>query len=1537
MPPATTCEILVGALAVVVAAVCCPTYAVPVNSCGLQTDTAAKRHDLTALDRLSGQLLTTESNGNIYYVSICHHVPQMSYYDPRKLVGAVKYSKEGYSINLGRIDQSNVFINDNNIVLTYIGDDGNRDPRDPCKGLRWSTYLTFICDTFLKIDILTLVDEDPNQPETCTIKFEIRTSKTCNRQPISVQNINHINQIGGETEKTKLNQIPFGNELTKNYKQFSNNNNTSNIQIEENNLNQNNLQAISSLNKPLILLNSKPVYENKFTRNESIQKSSNQNGLVHMLPNDRKNHLNFELDNKYLNQNSEDTLFNNANGHFSKGNTFTNFENKNTNLNQYDSKSNSFNNKHNTIGQNQTVLNYYKNKENNLNKTNSPNENPEDKPSSDQIESSDKNKNNESINPNSNQKNSEKAISNNENNNSQNKNSEGKPSSDQIENSDKNTNNESINPNSNQTISEKAISNNEKNNSQYKNSESKPSSNQIENSDKNNENINPNSNQTISEKVISNNEKNNLNNTNSPNENTEGIPFSDSTENLNNSSIKTNSNINQNSNHTVSEGIISNNKTNSGNNNKLPDEENKENNSNQTNAQNINSEVTTTENYNENSSKKNVTDIVYNKSNNSLQNNTQNDDSKNASKSDSEDTSTLSNLSTNDTNKIDSSNEKNYNSSSDSTIFIVTTESSKNYDSSTTSDDQTNLTTEKIVNGSISNSNTSDLNNTYLNKINTQSDQNTKSPIKTTILSNNNNNDNLTATDSASQSEDNSNSGTIFSKLFPNGIQLSAATIFGGLGSLSAISVLVGAAINRYYYKRTGTDQIPFKGTFQSIYMYIKVFLSKICCCCSGNLGTLDFTDEKTPLLQPKMFSAPIVPDETLKQKSKISSDDSKSRKSEDFDSDNSNGEKKTKTYGSMEYKSDSYPDNQATLYNDKEKLFKTEHNLQGKSLKKIIGEKTSALFNVKLIENIFEKVEKKFEKTDKENTKENVDIPPTGLISQLLKKGKSIITNENDIAHNEVIKAETNDTSKSHIIQIDKSEKQSSEVEQNKDIIIKDNVDVKSITNFDSAKPLDNTETTYSHEDNLKELIGNTLETSETELSNQNKIKKSPNDVTKDEIAIDTTINKSQQNDVTSVPEIKTMDKDISSELSDLNDLIADLQAFSDKIENNSPKSTDSTVSEIGIIKQNNENDILNKSENGNMASSSEIANKTKVAKLQFSAADNQEQQIKNKNVQVEFTNESNVSEKKIIDDDDDSTEIIEEVIYIDGAEGEENEEEIIEETIETTVVETPDANSETLPFSDSHKSPTTTTVRKTTTRKISSTSAPDEITTVEETIVSGYTPEQEKNKFGFQIGIGKSGVNMSVGDKSIGINTSDVNFGKHEDQGDMNKTQDLSLKLNKPGSKYNKKKQKTSTNIEGEEPNVDVFDERGIISSEKSKKSKTLPNLKIFKRSISQPSHPDIEEVKEESLLDVASKKKGRSTSSLFKLGKSKSKSPEKTDVKTNVNASLSGQEQRTSSVSTIDNRVLETGGDEVVAERKISIKTEGGKKSAPKKEKR
>lgn len=34
---------------------------------------------------------------------------------------------------------------------------------------------------------------------------------------------------------------------------------------------------------------------------------------------------------------------------------------------------------------------------------------------------------------------------------------------------------------------------------------------------------------------------------------------------------------------------------------------------------------------------------------------------------------------------------------------------------------------------------------------------------------------------------------------------------------------VIGTAVNRYYFKLSGTDQIPCKGTFQIIFNFIKV------------------------------------------------------------------------------------------------------------------------------------------------------------------------------------------------------------------------------------------------------------------------------------------------------------------------------------------------------------------------------------------------------------------------------------------------------------------------------------------------------------------------------------------------------------------------------------------------------------------------------------------------------------------------------------------------------------------------------------------
>lgn len=54
--------------------------------------------------------LTTETQGDIYFVSICRPTPQ-PFYDPKKLAGAIKLTSDGHTIDLGRIDQTNVIVN----------------------------------------------------------------------------------------------------------------------------------------------------------------------------------------------------------------------------------------------------------------------------------------------------------------------------------------------------------------------------------------------------------------------------------------------------------------------------------------------------------------------------------------------------------------------------------------------------------------------------------------------------------------------------------------------------------------------------------------------------------------------------------------------------------------------------------------------------------------------------------------------------------------------------------------------------------------------------------------------------------------------------------------------------------------------------------------------------------------------------------------------------------------------------------------------------------------------------------------------------------------------------------------------------------------------------------------------------------------------------------------------------------------------------------------------------------------------------------
>ncbi|XP_050429180.1 uncharacterized protein LOC126838616 isoform X6 [Adelges cooleyi] len=180
---------------------------------------------LATLTDLFGEKLMTKSNEKMYYVSICRSIPLN---DTTSLAGAVKYNSNGEYVVLGEIDQAEVVVNEEIIVLTYNGSEVNTNLNDECHGNRWKTQLTFICDPYAIKDTLKLVDEDPDQPEICQIKFEILTSKICRRNSSVV--------VRTPILQDKYNNLP----LVISGLRINNNNSTnSNVvsNINENNLN----------------------------------------------------------------------------------------------------------------------------------------------------------------------------------------------------------------------------------------------------------------------------------------------------------------------------------------------------------------------------------------------------------------------------------------------------------------------------------------------------------------------------------------------------------------------------------------------------------------------------------------------------------------------------------------------------------------------------------------------------------------------------------------------------------------------------------------------------------------------------------------------------------------------------------------------------------------------------------------------------------------------------------------------------------------------------------------------------------------------------------------------------------------------------------------------------------------------------------------------------------------------------------------------------------------------------------------------------
>lgn len=256
----------------------------------------------------------------------------------------------------------------------------------------------------------------------------------------------------------------------------------------------------------------------------------------------------------------------------------------------------------------------------------------------------------------------------------------------------------------------------------------------------------------------------------------------------------------------------------------------------------------------------------------------------------------------------------------------------------------------------------------------------------------------------------------------------------------------------------------------------------------------------------------------------------------------------------------------------------------------------------------------------------------------------------------------------------------------------------------------------------------------------------------------------------------------------------------------------------------------------------------------------------------------------KKEVDDNDDNIEVIEEIVYMDGASSE--EEEIVEEITEiTTTQDSPEISNANDPNAVPHNGHTSVTVRKSI-RKTSSHSSPEEVVNSVEEYEFDGTPESKKKPSGFQFDIGKKGLNLSVGDKKLGIGKSGVKFGKREEQ-DPNEGEDPLVKLNKSGLKLNLHKNKTPKTPENEDNNFGELDNgNGATSPGTPKKSKSLS--KMFKRSTSVPTEANIQEDEGESPSDAVPKKASRK-SSLLKFGKSRSQASDldlMVDVTTDTN---------------------------------------------------
>ncbi|XP_026804026.1 protein PFC0760c-like [Rhopalosiphum maidis] len=1335
-------KIMILSVALIVTAVASFAGGEPMNTCVLQKNTVVEEYKLSTLEHIFGETLLTESNGNIYVISICRHVPEM-YYDARKMTGAIKLTADGNTIDLGHIDQSNIIVNENNIVLTYISGDRDRYTEDTCKGLRWKTYLTFICDPSINYNILTLIDEDPEQPEICQVWFEVKTSKTCNWHPNIPLAVLEKDFSTRENLTTKSEEWRTAHEEY-NVKESTNSNK---MPLQKNAFDHKIFNSNNN-NKSIINENDNNGKENK-TNNEDIKNGN----LTQIISKAQKKQLDIENKDNYLKTyeksllakiEKEETKGGNSKIYENKmlidhenNDTYSNndLENKFTNLKFNNTVSGtSYNNEYSYPRKNETILHY-----NNLKKYINQNKNSEGKNENSVINKLTKYDQNKDGELNQYVSKMEKNLTRNT--------FEKKTSNKKMNDFEEDKNSSDNEKKFNQDYSKKSYLNNDTNNK---------TSNSV-NGDKSN---------TINERKI--------------------VDISNQSQSKNNKSIIYDDNK-------VPGNIV---------------------NENQTQIQKKNLESNP---FQEVDSKT----VIKNNTINGII--TPRDESKNKP-TDSEDIHVDTNNinvtkhNTSDDDKIIDTNEKNKMKNN----YFKPKENgqSNTNESGEVSGSSTELpidTSTFYESNNIKTNNKSKQNGTIINNINNvnkniQPEQLEPEPEPSANLSDNNVSDDLKTTENSTNQSENSFS---FSKIFGND---STAKIIGSIVSLISISGaagVAGTAINRFYYKKTGTDQIPFKGTFR----LIKNYITKLFCCCyiSGDdLEAQNSTNEKTPLLQPKFnTSSPLVVDEKSQKSKKRNkkSDDEEQQKSDSTDNDDNSQQKSNNEYGSMTN------EKKSLAKNVEETLINIENNLQGKSIKDSLCGKMNTILNEKLkptINGILENVVKKVESN--EEVKKNLDIisKDAAMISKLVDKEKSIkITDEKNVE----IKPENTNS------QLNNDKKQSLNSEENNENDVHNIIEIN--TNVDVEK-------------SQNKVPLNEIETR--------------NAVVQEHINSKTLGESQQFENVTPVSEVSISKVSVPDlQQIETNEQMSDMKTTSTLDEDTTKKLIENAHNKRDVVTENK----IEKLVETVVTPHTETAMKINESKLKFLGFEKEDKNVEKKVV----VNKSIVPENN--EEDEEEVEVIEEIVYIDGADGAEDEE-IIEEIIETTTVEDlPDT------LDESGSGHTKVTVH--TTRKISSSSLPGEVKTIEETVVTDGVSENEKKSHGFQFGIGKSGVSMSVGDKKLEIGM----------------------------PKLSRSKSKSPKNVEDDEP-----DKRDTKSPEKSRKSISMP--KIFKRSISQPADHDIPEAEGEPQLDAAPiRKSSQPSAGLLIFGKSRSKSSlildtVDIDVNTGVVSDFIDNERRASRIS-------------------------------------